>query len=198
MYEKQNTLTSDGKSKLRIHIDIRNNSLYDLGYLAIDIYHLIVFSKLIEDCDEYSLETYFYAPKRGFMLTRERNILREYRSSANIEHMEDGSIVIDISQVGLIATIIVPFVALYVEKRIKEKNEDITFEISADDKELQRLIEEVGKGYYGLEDEGLTWLLNILEERGYSIEVINKDIYRINKVMTNYQKRIVRTIKKSI
>lgn len=76
--------------------------------------------------------------------------------------------------------------------------EEVTFEISSDDKYLQKLIEEVGQGYYGLEDNGLKWLLNQLEGKGYSIEVIQKDVYRINKVINKYEKRITRTIKKYI
>ncbi|OBR91577.1 hypothetical protein CLRAG_29410 [Clostridium ragsdalei P11] len=188
----------ENKPKLRIHLDFGDNSLYDLGYLSIDIYQLIVFSRLIEDNDRHSLEKYFYGSRRSFMLTRNSSILKKYRNSANVEHMEDGSIVIDIAQVGLVATIIVPFVAMYVQEQIKKYSEEVTFEINSQDKQLQKIIEEVGQGYFGLEDEGLKWLLNMLENRGYSIEVINKDVYRINKVMTNYQRRIVRTIKKYI
>lgn len=186
------------KYVMKLRFDFGVNSLYEIGYLLIDIYHLVVFSELLEQQNFKTLDDLFFEPRRGYVLTRNNEILTEFRNSAKVEHIRDGCVEIVIGGLGVVASTIIPFVVAKVQDNARRREERITFEIDADDQELRNLIEGVGQGYYGFEEDGTRWLLKTLANRGYNIEVQNQDVYKITKVLNNISKRMVKVIPKHI
>ncbi|KYZ76895.1 hypothetical protein AXX12_18505 [Anaerosporomusa subterranea] len=183
---------------IRIRFDFGVNSLYDLGYFSVDIYHLIVFCELLEKEYENSqfLEEIFFSPSWGFRLTRNAKVLREFRHKAKIVHLQDGSIELVIAGIGAIASIVVPIMLHLVQEKSRRSDERIIFEVNSDDYEVNRLIDEVQKGYYGFDEAGVEWLLDTLSRWNYDVRVQSKDVYKISKVLQGIERRMVRTIPK--
>lgn len=183
---------------LKIHFDLGENTLYELGYLSIDIYQLIVFCNLLEENDIGSLENYFYNPKSNFTLTRNSTILKKYKHVAKIVHLQDGSVELFLAGVGALAKIVMPMIANKIQQRSNRYSQEVTFNISTNDIYLEQCIDDVSNGAYGFEDEGLKWLLNVLRLRGYSVEAVNRDVYRVEKVFDAYEQRMTKIIKKYV
>ncbi len=180
---------------MQIKLDFKNNTLYELGYLATDINQLIVFCVLFENGNHEELEKIFVGTG-NYALTRDTKVLKENRNSAEIKYIKDGSIVIGISVASLLATIIIPLIVHNVEKKINEKENYYVFEIALEDERLSKLLEEFEKGSYGKEIESLQWLLNSLSRSGYNVSIKSKDIYVIHNIINKYEKKIIKMIKK--
>lgn len=180
---------------LRIKFDLGANSLYDLAYLSLDIYHLIVFCELLQPKDIEALEKMYYNP-RMYSLTRYNRILQEFSKKAEVKDVKNGSIELVVAGVSTIAAIVVPFIAVSVQRKMNREDARLIFEISAEDEVLSRLIDEVGQGYYGRGEDGINWLLQVLAQRGYILEILGENAYKISKVLDRYEQRIIKTIKK--
>ncbi|MGP4073871.1 hypothetical protein ACTWQB_15175 [Piscibacillus sp. B03] len=182
------------KYDLRIRIDFEVNSLYDLAYLSVDIYQLIVFCELLED-DKVEDELKIFLDNLNSLHRYSKSLIR-FREKVKIVHLKDGSMEIFVGEVTELTKLILPFISAYVVNKIRLNKEKVTFEIESDDYELNLLFDELKQGYYGLEEEKwFDWLQDILKSRGYSVEVVNKDCY---KVIKGYGRRIVKTIPKNI
>lgn len=181
---------------LKVHFSTEDNSLFELGYISIDLFHLTVFAELLENEDNYNLDKLFFYPKRGYLLTRNSPILNEYKDIVKIKNLKDGSIEIVLSGLSLTAAIIMPIVAVKVQENIRRESERITFEISAEDPQLSTLIDDFSRGDFGHAEDDFNWLLDTLGQLGYNVQIIAQDIYRVSKIIKGYERRIVKTLKK--
>lgn len=183
MVEKDNELV--------IKLCFDTTSLYDIAYLFTDIYQLIIYAELVEKNEYKVLEDIFYTPRFPY-ITRYIQLLRDNTEKALVTKIEKGSIEFYISVASFLATILVPLVMAHVKKQVP----DITFEISAGDKELSNLLERMSDASDGITEATLKWLFHHLGKRGYSVEIISEDIYRITQVLNRYERRLIKTFRK--
>lgn len=182
------------KYELTLRFDFGNNSLFDLGYISIDIFHLIVFSELIQNNEFDKMERFFINNKNPFSLTRDSVFLKSFRDQALIKSVRNGSIEIIISEVSLVATVLIPYIIYKLQKRDNHKSQKYYFEVNSNDTELNILIDRFKEGYYGRGDESIQWLFNTLNNRGYDISIRGMNSFAINKVIERYERRIVKII----
>ena len=181
---------------LKVRFGFPTNSLYDLAYLSLDLYQLIVFCELLEQNDWKSISN-FYQDSRSFALTRNSRVLLDFSKKVELKTIREGSIELIIAGVGVLASIIVPFVANSVTQKTRIKNERITFEISSEDNKLNQLIDEFGYGYFGRGEDAIKWLFETLNRKGYSLHIVSDNAYIITKTIERYEQRIIKIIKKN-
>lgn len=177
---------------MKIHFNFEVNSLYDLAYISVDLYQLIVFCELLED-EHDGLKVFLESPGS---INRYNKELRKYREKIRVVHLQDGSIEIFIDGLKELTKIVISFLATYIMNENRTSKEKIRFEIEAEDKYLNELFDELKNGYYGLKEEDwFEWLHDLLIKKGYSVEIINEDCYRVIK---KYGKRMLKTVPKKI
>ncbi|TVX95188.1 hypothetical protein [Cohnella terricola] len=184
--------------ELTLKFDLGENSLYDLGYLSIDIYHLIVFSELLERRDSEGIDMVYNSSrvKSRFPLTREDNVLKNFRNKAIIKSVRNGSIELTIAGLSLISSIIVPFIIYKLQKRDLRSDQNYLFEVNANDRDLNHIIDSFRDGYYGRGPSSINWLFDILSRNGYDISFGGTDQFVIRKVLERYENRIIKIVEK--
>lgn len=169
--------------------------MYELGYFSTDLYQLIVFSELMQN-ERFSLiDENFLSSSQNFIMTRNNYLLREFRNRAQIKSINNGCIELVIAGVSCMATIIVPCLIYRLQAK-KNKSQEIFFEISTNDSELNEFLYEFNKGHYGKGSEGLTWLFKRLEEKGYSVTSSGEHVFNIERIIERYEKRTIKLINK--
>ncbi|MBM7661716.1 hypothetical protein JOC85_002519 [Bacillus mesophilus] len=181
--------------ELTIKINKEKNTLFELGYISLDILQLVVLGELIEQEKTEKAEDIFLKKKPYGYFTRDSLFLREYKERAIIKELRKGSIILVISGISATAAIINLIVQHKVRKNT-HKNETIYFEVSSNDDRLNDLLESYDNGNYGKGGEGFKWLNKQLLQMGYSVRLKDKDAYIIEKVSEEYKNRIIKTIKK--
>jgi len=170
-------------------------SLYEVSYIGIDVYQVLAFSKLVDAGDRETLDYYFgQAPPP---LNRYVDVLRAYRDTAPRVTVRRGSYEILLEQAPLLAAVLIPILAIYVQRRLSRFDETVIFEVAVEDEELQQLLEVFAKGAFGAGEPALRELFEALGHRGYNITAKQKDLFVIEHVLTRYSRRIVKTLKKN-
>lgn len=180
------------KTNMRIKIDIEGLSIYDLAYLSVDITHLLVFCRLLDERNNDLLEENFYNTK-AFGLTRSSRVLKEYSKNLEIIDIRKGCIEIVIAGAGVSASILMPFIM----NKIKKNNKKYRFLVDFEDSDLQGLLDNFESiKEKGEDDESLKWLMEMLNHRGkYNLEICPDNIYKIENVVNRYKNRMERIIK---
>jgi len=181
------------KNELTIRFDSEINSIYEIGYLLVDIYQIIVFSEELENKNYNFLEKHFTEKKRKYV-ARNSSVLKKLRESAKIKTVKPGSVEIILAGVGIFATIIVPFIINQININRTKKNETITFEINSNDKYINNMIRMTQDGYFG--EDGWKYLLERLSEKNYDISALSENTFRILDVSKAFCKRMVKVIPK--
>jgi len=88
-------------------------------------------------------------------------------------------------------------VQIAVQRHFSKLDETVTFELSPQDKGLQKVMSAYEKGEFGEDAEGLKVLMSVLQQRDYNVDVLANNIYLIEHVVDKYSQRIIRTIKKN-
>lgn len=184
----------ENNTKLSLYWSEETVSIYHSSYLTLDLYQFAVFCELLND-ERYEDFEKFYVTRRR-PLHRNLKIFDQYISNYPILEISRSSLSIILTAGCLVSSVLMPVLGVYISRYLKEHSREIKFEIKADDDELQKLIEEYDKGYYGKGDQGLDWLFQTLSKRGYNISIKAEDIYKINMVLDKYSQRIVKTIRK--
>ena len=169
-------------------------NLFDVGYISTDINQLISFTTLLEEDNIEDINKYFINNKFG--LTRYSKILA-HEKKARISDVKKGSVELYIAGAGLLASIIMPIVAIKVQQYFNERNETVQFQINAQDQNVQRLLRRYEAGDFGRGQEGLDRLFRNLQYANYDVQIQNNNIYLIEQITNKYSQRIVRTIKKN-
>lgn len=181
--------------ELKIYFDIGENTLYELGYISLDILQLVIFGELIEKNERKKVLEIFVDKKPFGSFTRNTSLLNKYRNKATIKELSQGSITLIISGVSAMATVVSLIVQYRVQKKLHEE-ETIVFEISSNDSKLNKLLDKYDEGYYGKGKAGFEWLIKQLSLMNYNITLTAKDAYIIEKVSKDYEKRIIKILKK--
>lgn len=176
---------------MKVKIDMEELSVYELGYLTVDISQLLVFCKLLEERDNELLNKSFFNDN-PFRLTRDSKVLKDYAYDFEVVDINKGCIEIIIGGVGAAATVIMPFVM----HEVKKRNSKYKFLIDSTDKDLKDLLDAFEKiKKKGEDEENLKWLMEMLHYRGYDIDISPDNIYKIQKVIGIYARRIERIIR---
>jgi len=103
------------------------SSLHDIGYLSVDVYQLVAFSQTLAEENVAEAERWFGENARPF--NRFAPVLERYARMPAVTDARRGSIELWMEVANLAAAIIVPLVAVYVQREIG--NPKINFEIGA-------------------------------------------------------------------
>lgn len=180
-----------------IKYDSLNNTLLELTNMTTDLNHLIIFGEMLADeVNPEIIKAYFYPPKK-FMLDRDNQRVKKYSEKIVIKDIKKGSIEIVIGSISIISAVVLSLLSPYMADRYNRANEKIEFNVSVEDKELNKLLDEYSERYYGDGDEGFENLQELLIMKGYSIKIMGKNQYLIEHVINEYVQKIVRTIKKN-
>ncbi|HOY88060.1 MAG: hypothetical protein V9G21_07820 [Methylotenera sp.] len=182
-----------GEQDIRIYFGNNLTNLYELGWISTDLNQLIEFSKLVESGELEQAEKYFGENARPF--NRYVALNRKLEKRPEIVDVKGGSIELVISGVSLLASIIMPLVQIAVDRYFKANGEEVTFELSPKDQNLKEIMSAYEEGYFGQGRDGLTYLVSLLQQRNYNVNVIANNIYLIDHVVDKYAQRIIKTIK---
>ena len=183
---------SERNLSVRFGDEIAN--LHDLGYITTDLYHLVAFADLMTEGRTTEAEKYFGEDARPF--NRYLGIMGESRGHAEIIDARKGSVELLLSGLGLLASLVMPLVAIEVRRRVERSGKTVSFQISPDDPGLTRLLDAYADGEFGTGQPALEMLFAVLRSRGYSLELRGEDVYAIEHVVDRYAQRIVRTVEK--
>lgn len=161
--------------ELNLKFNFDQNTLYELGLFSTDLYQLIVFYELLQNDELDLIEEYFLHPK-PFAVTRNNHLLRGFRDRAKIKSINNGSIEMIIAGVSCAATIIVPYSIYRLQKKDNNESQEIFFEISTNDQEINQLLDQFNEGLYEKGIQALQWLINNLNERGYKSQTLNRSL----------------------
>jgi len=184
------------KFELKIYFDNGENSLFDLGYLSLDILQLIILGEMLEEGQESRLKEMLENKKPYGYFTRDSSLYRKYKDKAVIKELRKGSLELVIAGVGSFGTLLSVLVALRIEKERKD-DETITFSINSNDDYLNKILNDYEKGNFGKEPKNFDWLMRHLSIQGYDIKLQSQDAYIIEKITMAYERKIIKTIKKN-
>lgn len=179
-------------STLRVYFGAEISNLYDVGYLSIDLYQLIVFSELIHEGDHVMIDKWFGENTRP--LNRNAGRIKTYRRSSIIREAKNGSLELYVSIGALLTSIIVPLVQTYMQRTLGSRQ--VSFEVGVDDQNIQQALRAYANGTFGTGPQSLEMLFAALGQLGYSTRIQAQDIYVIDDVLNRYARRMVRTINK--
>ena len=180
---------------IKIYFGEELSNLFELGYISTDIHQLIAFSELIEENNLNQIEKYF--GEKPIPINRYVTISKDSKKKSRISEVKQGSIELTLTDIGVVAGIVMPIVAIKVQQYFNERNETVQFQIYAQDQNVQRLLRRYENGDFGRGQEALDRLFRNLEYANYDIQIQNENIYLIEHITNKYSQRIIKTIKKN-
>jgi hypothetical protein len=169
-------------------------NLHDLGYIATDLHQIVAFADLLAEGHVSEVQKYFGEDARPF--NRYLGIIGRYREHSEIVDAHKGSVELVLSGLSLLASLVMPLVAIEVRRRVEQAGKSVSFEVSPDDPVLRRVLDAHANGDFGSGQPGLETLFAVLKSRGYRVEIRGEDLYAIEHVVDRYAQRIVRTVQK--
>ena len=121
-------------------------------------------------------------------------VLDEPGAECKVQEVRNGSVELIILVSGLVAAVVIPFVAIAVQRELARRDQRVHFEISPQDLELKRILDDYEQRKLGKGDGGLQVLMHLLQGAGYDISFIQENAYLIGDVSGRYARRIVRTM----
>jgi len=191
---KQSPKDNYYENPMKIRIEIENFSMYELGYLSVDLAQLLFFCVLLADRDYEKLYKYFGDEDnyQQYRLTRNSGEFKEYSRRIEILEVNKGSIEYLLQNAPALISLILAVISIKVAIKTKEYK----FYYDIQDVNIDELLDTFeGNKKSGLDTEQYNWLVGMLNHRGYKIEVSSHDIYLIDKVTDQYAKRFERIIK---
>jgi hypothetical protein len=167
-------------------------NLHDIGYLSVDVYQLVAFSQTLAEENVAEAERWFGENARPF--NRFAPVLERYARMSAVTDARRGSIELWMEVANLAAAIIVPLVAVYVQREFG--NPEVNFEIGVDDQVVWRAIDSYAKNAFGRGPRALEGLCDYLGQRERNVKLIGDNSVLIDGVLTGYAKRMVRTIRR--
>ncbi|MCR9537260.1 hypothetical protein [Vibrio alginolyticus] len=183
------------ENEVRIYFGGDLTNLYEIGWLSSDLSQVIDFSELLELEDFERTEKFFGEKARPF--NRFTKVVNRPHKRPEIIDVRKGSVELVLGGVTVAAAILMPLVQIYAQRYFEQQNEEVSFEVSPQDKSLKRILDAYARGEFGRGSEGLSALFSLLEIRNYDVRVLSQNVYLVEHVVERYAQRIVRTIKKN-
>lgn len=187
--------TNNYQNEIKIYFGDDLANLFDVGYISTDIHQIISFTSLLEENNIEDINKYFLHNKYG--LTRYSKVLsQEKMKKSRISDVKKGSIELVIASASLASSILMPIIAIKVNKYFEQRAEVVNFNIKVNDVRLQQLLDNYEQGYFGDGDRGLQNIIDLISNAGYNIDIISNNTYTVEDMLDKYTKKIVKTIKK--
>ncbi len=167
-----------GKFTIKIKSNSNNYNLIDFSENAINLCKSILkfnFLNHVLDSKDYNLSYLDTAIK----LTRYNDEWRNRKENAKnitIERINNGSIVLILSGLTLLATIFVPYHIYYLQCRNRNKrvNDEYIFVYDHTDPEISKFLKRFQNNEFGDARQYTEWAINILEKKGYHVTIKDK------------------------
>ncbi|MED5238510.1 MAG: hypothetical protein VX379_02935 [Pseudomonadota bacterium] len=117
---------------------------------------------------------------------------------SEIVDVKKGSVAVAVAGATFIAAIVMPVVAIKVQRELEKEDQMVRFEISPQDESIKAHLQSYANGNFGRGEEGLTALFEVLQRLNYSVQISGEDIYSIEHVTNKYAQRMVKTIRKNV
>jgi len=183
----------NSKAKIIFKDDTAN--LYDIGYILTDIYQTISLAHLIEEADFEVVEKKYGADAKG--LNRYSAYNEKIAKSSEIMEVKNGSVELIIPLAGLVVSILSPFLGALVGQKLRERNEQVSFEINPDNQLLKDIMDNYQLGQYGRGIDGLNQLMDVLSDNDFNVNMLRQNAFVIHNALDRSTNRIVRTIRKN-
>ena len=187
--------------ELMMNFNFKNNSLYELGNVLVDINHVLTFCELIDEGHvSYAIRTYSDSNFRN-QDSKFLDISNKFR----IEHISKGSIEIVVAGMSFLGAVILMLLARYVQKSDEKRNEMIRFDIRCNERDIdfaKAIIDKYAR--FGLDGANINDLMKALQNYRYDVrsDSYRSDTYiiteaeadKISNILMSYADRIVFTV----
>ncbi|EOV6289239.1 TPA: hypothetical protein N2898_004556 [Vibrio parahaemolyticus] len=185
---------------LRVKLNVDDPTLYELSFFSLDLLRLNVVSSLIEEAQDDSKESKLVTAKNIDKTYLNRASLGSFykKNSKDIQVKEfkEGSIELVIAGTTLAASIIVPSILYYLNKRDNEGNEMVNFTIDSNDQQIAEFLNEVSNRNFGSFDECFEFIRQTLVRRGYNFEAISDNTYKALKANSSRLEDVILTTRR--
>jgi hypothetical protein len=184
---------------LRVKLNVAEPTLYELSFFSLDLLRLNVVSSLIDEAQSIS----------DSKLVSAKNIDRSYQNRASlgsyykkhkkdilVKEFKEGSIELVIAGIGVAASVIIPTIFYYLNKKNQEANQMVNFTVDSQDAEMNRFLEEVQNRNFGSFDDCYDFIRQTMVRRGYSFEAISDNTYKALKANSNRLEDVVLTTRR--
>jgi hypothetical protein len=210
----QNNLHFVDDSILKIRLNFgESNKLYQLGIFSLCLNELLISLDFIERNEIRNLKKFYDQKNRLWeeTLHTDYRIFREqyfdnddeypywdyykyYSDKFIINNIQNGSIEIIISGIGVAAAFVMPIIAIKIKEMIDDrKMEPLKFNIETKfSKDINEILNRrvSHKGYF--DRETLDYLIDELSANGYNTEWIGENIIEIKKTIDVYVEKMIR------
>ena len=182
--------------ELNIKALIDSPTLFDVGYLNIDLLHIMILASLIENGEFEEINKLYFSSNTGRYRCPHRFTIIEYyeryHRDIELKKLSVGSIEIVIASASLVSSVVIPFVLSYLNK----KSIEVVFTYDSNDHRVSQLIERLDNSQYLSFDQWFEILVNQLGIMGYNIESNTPNIYSVLKATTNRTSKTLMTVKR--
>jgi len=190
---------------LRVKLNVAEPTLYELSFFSLDLLRLSVVSSLVDEAQSIGEskstgESKLVSAKNIDRTYQNRSSLASYykkhKKDIQVKEFKEGSIELVIAGVGVAASVILPTIFYYLNKKNQEENQMVSFTVDSQDPEINRFLGEVQNRNFGSFDDCFDFIRQTMIRRGYSFEAISDNTYKALKANSNRLEDVVLTTRR--
>ncbi|AZQ83859.1 hypothetical protein EKO29_07355 [Colwellia sp. Arc7-635] len=190
---------------LRVKLNVAEPTLYELSFFSLDLLRLSVVSSLVDEAQSIGEskstgESKLVSAKNIDRTYQNRSSLASYykkhKKDIQVKEFKEGSIELVIAGVGVAASVIIPTIFYYLNKKNQEENQMVNFTVDSQDPEINRFLGEVQNRNFGSFDDCFDFVRQTMIRRGYSFEAISDNTYKALKANSNRLEDVVLTTRR--
>jgi hypothetical protein len=190
---------------LRVKLNVAEPTLYELSFFSLDLLRLSVVSSLVDEAQSIGEskstgESKLVSAKNIDRTYQNRSSLASYykkhKKDIQVKEFKEGSIELVIAGVGVAASVIIPTIFYYLNKKNQEENQMVNFTVDSQDPEINRFLGEVQNRNFGSFDDCFDFIRQTMIRRGYSFEAISDNTYKALKANSNRLEDVVLTTRR--
>lgn len=185
---------------LRVKLNVDEPTLYELSFFSLDLLRLSVVSTLVDEAQIDASKSILVSSKNIDKTYQNRSALATYykkhKKDIQVKEFKEGSIELVIAEASFAASIIVPTLLYYLNKRDQQNNQVINFTVDSEDNEINRFLAEVQNLNFQSFDDCFEFIRRKMIQRGYSFEAISDNTYKALKANTDRLEDIVLTTRR--
>jgi len=184
---------------LRVKLNVAEPTLYELSFFSLDLLRLSVVSSLVDEAQSGG-ESKLVSAKNIDRTYQNRSSLGSYykkhKKDIQVKEFKEGSIELVIGGVGVAASVILPTIFYYLNKKNQEANQVVNFTVDSQDSEINSFLQQVQDRNFGSFDDCFGFIQQTMISRGYSFEAISDNTYKALKANTNRLEDVVLTTRR--
>jgi len=190
---------------LRVKLNVAEPTLYELSFFSLDLLRLSVVSSLVDEAQSIGEgklvgESKLVSAKNIDRTYQNRSSLASYykkhKKDIQVKEFKEGSIELVIAGVGVAASVILPTIFYYLNKKNQEENQMVNFTVDSQDPEINRFLGDVQNRNFGSFDDCFDFIRQTMITRGYSFEAISDNTYKALKANSNRLEDVVLTTRR--